>query len=86
MIASKTDADCLVDTFKTYGIDMSDGGKGSTQRPRSIADEEWANRWDNIFGRDRYSDIQERAKRDRALDEMVKINQELGLYDDKDST
>jgi hypothetical protein len=60
----------------------SDGGKGSTQRPRSIADEEWANRWDNIFGRDRLSDIQERAICERALDEMVKINQELGLYDD----
>jgi hypothetical protein len=60
----------------------SDGGKGATQRPRSIADEEWANRWDNIFGRDRLSDIQERAIRERALDEMVKINQELGLYDD----
>lgn len=61
---------------------MSDGGKGSTQRPRSIADEDYANRWDNIFGRDRFSIIQERAKRERALDEMVKINQELGLYDD----
>lgn len=60
----------------------SDGGKGSAQRPRSVADEEWANRWDNIFGRDRLSDIQERAIRERALDEMVKINQELGLYDD----
>lgn len=62
---------------------MSDGGKGSTQRPRSIADEEWANRWDNIFGRDRFSEIQERAKRERALDELVKINQELGLYYDE---
>lgn len=61
---------------------MSDGSKGSTQRPRSVADEEWANRWDNIFGRDRFSDIQERANSERALDEMVKINQELGLYDD----
>lgn len=61
---------------------MGDGGKGSTQRPRSIADEEWANRWDNIFGRDRFSEIQERAKREQALAEMVKINQELGLYDD----
>ncbi len=61
----------------------NDGGKGSTQRPRSVADEEWANRWDNIFGRDRFSDIQERANRERALDEMVKINQELGLYNDK---
>ena len=61
---------------------MSEAGKGSTQRPRSIADEEWANRWDNIFGRDRFSEIQERAKREQALDEMVKINQKLGLYDD----
>ncbi len=30
----------------------SDGGKGSVQRPRSIADEEWANRCNAIFGRD----------------------------------
>jgi hypothetical protein len=58
---------------------MSDGGKGSTQRPRSIADEEWANRWDAIFGRDK---LEERAQRERALDELVRINQELGLYDD----
>lgn len=39
---------------------MSDGGKGSTQRPRSVADEEWANRWDAIFGRDK----QEQPKKD----------------------
>lgn len=32
---------------------MSDGGKGATQRPRSVADEEWASRWDAIFGRDK---------------------------------
>jgi hypothetical protein len=32
---------------------MSDGGKGSAPRPRSVADEEWANRWDAIFGRDK---------------------------------
>lgn len=32
---------------------MSDGGKGSAQRPRSVADEEWANRWDAIFGKDK---------------------------------
>jgi len=31
---------------------MSDGGKGSAQRPRSVADEEWATRWDAIFGKD----------------------------------
>lgn len=39
---------------------MSDGGKGSTQRPRSVADEEWASRWDAIFGRDK----QEQPKKD----------------------
>ncbi len=31
----------------------SDGGKGHTQRPRSIADEEWASRWEAIFDRDK---------------------------------
>lgn len=47
---------------------MSDGGKGYTQRPRSIADEEWASRWDAIFGRDK----QEQPKKDNDNDEMVK--------------
>lgn len=47
---------------------MSDGGKGSTQRPRSIADEEWASRWDAIFGRDK----QEQPKKDNDNDDMVK--------------
>lgn len=29
---------------------MSDGGKGDTQRPRNISNEEYSNRWDAIFG------------------------------------
>lgn len=57
---------------------MSDGGKGSTQRPRSIADEEWANRWDAIFGRD-----SDKAKQQRALDALIANSQELGGYDDE---
>jgi hypothetical protein len=60
----------------------SDGGKGSTQRPRSVSDEELSKNWDSIFGRDRMTELAEKAKRERALDELVKINQELGLYDD----
>lgn len=48
---------------------MSDGGKGSTQRPRSIADEEWANRWDAIFGKDK----PEQTKEDNH-DEMAEQN------------
>ena len=31
---------------------MSDGGKGSRPRPLSVAQEEYDNRWDAIFGRD----------------------------------
>jgi hypothetical protein len=40
---------------------MSDGGKGSAQRPRSIADEEWSNRWDAIFGRDKPKQPEEQS-------------------------
>lgn len=32
---------------------MSDGGKGSKPRPISVSQEEYDNRWDNIFGRDK---------------------------------
>ena len=38
---------------------MSDGGKGSTQRPRSVADEEWA-LWNAIFGKE----VAEKTKED----------------------
>ena len=31
---------------------MNDGGKGSVPRPKSITEEEYASRWDMIFGRD----------------------------------
>jgi len=57
---------------------MSDGGKGSKPRPFSVTQHEYDNRWDAIFGRD----LKEKEKRENALDEMVRINQELGLYDD----
>ena len=57
---------------------MSDGGKGSRPRPFSVSNEEYANRWDAIFGRDR---LEEKAKQERALDELVRISQELGGYD-----
>lgn len=31
---------------------MSDGGKGSSRRPKAVTDLEYATRWDAIFGRD----------------------------------
>jgi hypothetical protein len=57
---------------------MSDGGKGSKPRPFSVTQYEYDNRWDAIFG----SDLKEKDKREKALDEMVRISQEMGLYDD----
>jgi hypothetical protein len=60
---------------------MSDGGKSSKPRPYSVSNLEYATRWDAIFGRDQLS---EKAKQERALDEMVRLSQEMGLYDDFD--
>jgi len=56
---------------------MSDGGKGSKPRPFSVTQEEYDNRWDAIFSRDLKDE--EKDKREKALDELHKINQELGL-------
>lgn len=80
---------------------MSDGGKGSSPRPFSVSHEEWSNRWDAIFQRDIPEKLPkevddalaedeafaliERQKREKALDEMVRISEELGLYDESDS-
>lgn len=38
---------------------MSDGGKGSSPRPFSVSNEDYANRWDAIFGRDKSKDKEE---------------------------
>ena len=59
---------------------MSDGGKGSKPRPFSVTQQEYDNRWDNIFSRDLKDE--EKEKREKALDEMVRISQEMGLYDE----
>lgn len=32
---------------------MSNGGKGSTPRPFSVSNEDYTNRWDAIFGKDK---------------------------------
>ena len=39
----------------SYG--MSDGGKGSKPRPFSISQQEYDNRWDAIFGRDKEKNV-----------------------------
>lgn len=53
---------------------MSDGGKGSTPRPLSVSNEEYAARWDAIFGRD----LKENQK---VLNEVPEYNQEEGNDD-----
>jgi len=75
---------------------MSDGGKGSAPRPKSVSNEEYANRWDAIFQRDirKIEDQQNedeefeailKRNRENALQELVDISESLGLYefDDK---
>jgi hypothetical protein len=75
---------------------MSDDGKGSAPRPKSVSNEEYANRWDAIFQRDmrKIEDQQNedeefeailKINRENALQELVDISQSLGLYefDDK---
>jgi len=41
----------------------SDGGKGSSPRPFSISEEEYARRWDAIFGREDVEKIVHDAKK-----------------------
>jgi hypothetical protein len=41
---------------------MSDGGKGSSPRPFSIAHEEYSKRWDAIFQRDIKEEEQEKKE------------------------
>jgi hypothetical protein len=54
---------------------MSDGGKGSSPRPYSVSNEEYANRWDAIFGKDNTSN------EEKALDKLVEVQENLDLYD-----
>jgi len=55
---------------------MSDGGKGSAPRPYSVSNQEYAERWDAIFNRE---------KREEALDKLVKVQEELGMYNDTEN-
>ena len=44
-------------------MSKSDGGKGSSPRPFSVSEEEYAKRWDAIFGRDKVDQIIEDAEK-----------------------
>jgi hypothetical protein len=50
-------------------MSKSDGGKGSTPRPFSVAQDEYEARWDAIFGRDRVQEaLDKKADNARELD------------------
>ena len=64
----------------------SDGGKGDSRRPSTVTDEQLVDNWTTIFGKSklqqRLEQEKDRARREQALDEMVRISEELGLYED----
>lgn len=68
---------------------MSDGGKGSSPRPFTDR-KQFEDNFKNVFGESklerRIREEAERKKREEALDEMVRVSQELGLYDELDNT
>lgn len=57
-------------------MSKSDGGKGSSPRPFSVAQAEYDSRWDAIFGRD---SVAGRDKAQDALDKKADNARELGL-------
>ena len=44
-------------------MNQSDGGKGSSPRPLSISEEEYAQKWERIFGKKDVEKIVEDAKK-----------------------
>jgi hypothetical protein len=45
------------------------GGKGSSSRPRQVSNEEYANRWDAIFQRDKPKEEEDPVKEEPEKDE-----------------
>jgi len=55
---------------------MSDGGKGSKPRPFSVSNEEYAQRWDAIFGRDNPKKVKEFFDKAKEANQEVKEKSE----------
>lgn len=65
---------------------MSDGGKGHTQRPRTIADDEWATRWNAIFGKDSVEDYKQLVDVDNLRQNVKENNNDLLGHRNKSET
>ena len=61
----------------SYG--MSDGGKGSKPRPYSVSQEEFDNRWENIFGKKKKPEQKTFDQRmwDQSLENMKENGNEI---------
>ena len=44
-------------------MSQAEAGKGSSPRPKSVSEQEYAERWNVIFGRDKVEEIVEDAKK-----------------------
>ena len=62
---------------------MSDGGKGSSPRPKSVACEELANRWDAIFARDLQKEEELKKK---LMNQLEAESDRLGLYNESSNS
>lgn len=62
---------------------MSDGGKGSSPRPFSVSNEEYAKRWDMIFGRDVIDESKKLFEGEMQFDESQK---QLNEWNEKNET
>jgi hypothetical protein len=52
-----------------------EAGKGSTPRPFSVSQEEYNNRWDVIFSRDKVSkEIEAEKKQEKNTDQSKEVN------------
>jgi hypothetical protein len=69
--------ECVVGNPKPYFLwrnRMSDGGKGSKPRPLSVADQEYAARWDAIFNRDSEVDKSTRNNQETQDVQNIKVD------------
>lgn len=57
---------------------MSDGGKGSKPRPFSVTQEEYDNRWDNIFSRD-LKEVDDAQAEDEAFKDVEREQKLRGI-------
>jgi hypothetical protein len=63
---------------------MSNGGKGSSPRPFSIANDEYSKRWDAIFSRDLREEEDQKIE-DEAFNAVIRKNEYYDVLSTEDS-